>query len=68
MRTRDNVSEVQAKTLAVGLSLLTKLQYEALQRSSYLRMSQSEAEAYDERRIRIGQICEILVEVRENAS
>jgi len=39
-------------------------QYEALQKSPYLKMSTQEAEAYDKRRLRIGEICNILRRLR----
>ena len=40
------------------------LPYEALQKSSYLRMPEKEAEVYDWRRARIGQLCEALAILR----
>jgi hypothetical protein len=53
-----------AKDLAKELSELSKLQYEALQKSSYLRMSSEEASVYDTRRVRISEICSALAEFR----
>ena len=50
------------------LAVLTRLQYEALQRSSYLRMSQSEAEEYDKRRLTIGELCELLAKYKSDNS
>jgi hypothetical protein len=43
---------------------LAKQQYEALQKSSYVNMSQTEADEYNKRRIRIGELCEILSKFR----
>jgi hypothetical protein len=43
--------------MSEGLSLLCKLQYEALQKASYSRQSQAERDAYDVRRIRIAGLC-----------
>jgi hypothetical protein len=53
-----------AKDLAKELSELAKQQYEALQKSSYFRMSGQEASAYDARRLRISEICSVLAEFR----
>jgi hypothetical protein len=39
---------------------LAKQQYEALQKSPYVKMTQAEADAYDKRRLRIGELCEFL--------
>jgi hypothetical protein len=68
MQVREKLSESQIRTLADELSMLTRLQYEALQRSSYLRMSQSEADLYDERRVRIAELCELLAKFRNTVS
>jgi hypothetical protein len=45
-------------------STLSREQYEALQKSSYLGMSKLDAEAYDERRLRIEEICRLLSRLR----
>ena len=42
------------------LSALCKLQSQALQASAYIRMNAHEAQEYDARRIRIGELCERL--------
>jgi hypothetical protein len=46
--------------LADELSKLSKLQSRALQASAYVLMSAQEAQEYDARRIRIGELCERL--------
>jgi hypothetical protein len=43
---------------------LARQQYEALQKPSYVRMSANEAAAYDERRLRIGELCDLLAKFR----
>jgi hypothetical protein len=45
---------------------LAKQQYEALQKSSYVNMNQTEADEYNKRRIRIGELCEILAKFRSS--
>jgi hypothetical protein len=50
----------EPERLSEERSVLTRDQYEALQKSSYLRMSQDESDAYDKRRLRIGEICHLL--------
>jgi hypothetical protein len=50
----------EIESLSRELSSLARRQYEALQKSPYTRMSQSEAAAYDSRRERIGKIREYL--------
>jgi hypothetical protein len=42
-------------------------QYIALHNSPYIRMTPSEADAYDARRLRIGQICELLADFRSKS-
>jgi hypothetical protein len=56
------VSEIAS--LSAEHASLARQQYEALQKSSYVRMSASEAAAYDERRVRIGEICDLLARCR----
>jgi len=56
----ENLSEEHAS--------LARQQYEALQKSPYVRMSESEARVYDERRLRIGEICELLAEFRSKTT
>lgn len=53
----ERLTSDEAKSLSERLSLLCKLQYEALQKASYNRMSQAERDAYDVRRIRIAGLC-----------
>jgi hypothetical protein len=48
------------KELADELSALSKLQSRALQASAYVMMNPHEAQEYDVRRIRIGELCERL--------
>jgi phosphoribosylformylglycinamidine (FGAM) synthase PurS component len=64
MHVREKLSEAQAKTLSEELSRLTRLQYEALQQWSYIKMPKEEADGYDERRTRIAEICEMLKPAR----
>jgi hypothetical protein len=56
----EALSEVLSEALSEELSRLTRLQYEALQKSSYIHMPKQDANAYDERRWRIAGICEML--------
>jgi hypothetical protein len=44
--------------------LLARQQYEALQRAPYSKMPNAEAEAYDDRRLRIAEISRILDKMR----
>jgi hypothetical protein len=60
-------SPEEIKRLSVEHSALARQQHEALQKSPYFQMSDSEAIAYDERRKRIGLICERLAEFRSKA-
>jgi hypothetical protein len=57
-------SHEEIKRLSAEHSALARQQHEALQKSSYFLMSESEANAYDERRKRIGEICDLLAEYR----
>jgi hypothetical protein len=45
-------------SLSAEHAALARHQYEALQKSPYVRMSESEFEAYNARRLRIGEICD----------
>lgn len=54
----------EADRLSEELSALAKKQYEALQKKSYVNMSEAEADGYDKRRLRIGEICDILAKFR----
>jgi hypothetical protein len=54
----------EPERLSVELSVLSREQYEALQKSSYLNMSQVQADAYDKRRLRIGERYRILSRLR----
>jgi hypothetical protein len=54
------MDQEQAKALADELSTLSKLQSKALQTAAYVRMSETEAKKYDERRERISDICTLL--------
>ena len=49
-----------AKALAEELAALMRQQTEALERAAYLKMSEAESSAYDERRERIVQLWELL--------
>ena len=54
------LSPEQAKELADEISALSKMQSAALQTAAYIRMSSTEAKAYDKRRERIGELCTLL--------
>jgi hypothetical protein len=58
------LSPEQARELTADLSALSKLQSAALQGAAYIRMSAAEAKEYDQRCIRIGEICAELVKFR----
>jgi hypothetical protein len=57
-------SVIDPERLLMELSTLTREQDEALQKSSYLGMSKLEIDAYDKRRLRIGEICSLLGKLR----
>jgi hypothetical protein len=57
-------SHEEIKRLSAEHSALARRQHEALQKSSYFLMSDTDANAYDERRKRIGEICDLLAEFR----
>jgi hypothetical protein len=59
----DKLTDVSAERLselADELSALSKKQSKALQASAYIQMNAQEASEYDERRVRIGELCSIL--------
>jgi hypothetical protein len=60
----DKPTADEAEALTVEHATLVKQQYEALQKAPYIRMPQSEADAYDERRLRIEEICLRLAKYR----
>jgi hypothetical protein len=57
---RENLSADQAKELAEELTALSKLQSEAVQKAAYFNMSRTDAEQYDKRGQRIGELCALL--------
>ena len=61
--TRDDVHSLSSE-----LAALTKQQYGSLQKSSYINMTQSDADAYNKRRLRIGELCELLAKCRRYGS
>jgi hypothetical protein len=60
----QSLSSEEANALGEELGKLTRQQYTALQKSSYLHMTEEEAYEYDNRRLRIGEICEFLAKFR----
>jgi hypothetical protein len=60
----ESSSADESNHLAAELSMLSEMQYEALLKSSYLRMAKAEREAYDRRRERIGQLCRSITKYR----
>jgi hypothetical protein len=60
LKTEEDLESDEAMRLSAELSLLSGQQYEALQRASYHRMSDPERDAYDRRRVRIGELCSFL--------
>lgn len=56
----DSLSMDEALTLSAELAALTRGQYEALLKSSVRQMSPETTNQYDQRRLRIGEICEKL--------
>lgn len=50
----------EAEDLEQELALISHQQFMALQKAPYLRMSAEEAREYDQRRMRIGEICALL--------
>jgi hypothetical protein len=57
-------SKSEDRVLSTELCTLSRLQFDALQRSAYPQMSQDEANAYDKRRSRIEELCDLLAKVR----
>jgi hypothetical protein len=60
-------SASEIASLSAEHASLARQQYLALQKSPYIRMSASEAAAYDERRLRIGEICDLLAKCRRKS-
>ena len=58
--TEEYPTTERAKDLSLELSLLSRQQYEALQKAPYRRMSRAEREVYDRRRLRIAELCGLL--------
>jgi hypothetical protein len=54
-----------ALTLSAELAALTRHQYESLLKSSFALMTPEESGHYDERRLRIGEICDALKSSRK---
>ena len=66
MSEQTTISEIER--LTAEHAALTKLQYEALQKSTYARMPKSEADAYDNRLFRIIEIHRQLANFRKQSS
>ena len=64
MKTGEDLESEEAMRLSAELSLLSGQQYEALQKAPYHRMSDWERDAYDRRRVRIGELCTLLGKFR----
>ena len=64
LETDEDSSLDETRKMEAELSILTEQQYEALQKASYLRMSEAEREAIDQRRVRIGELAEWLAKFR----
>jgi hypothetical protein len=64
----DPLSMDEALILSAELAALTKEQYVALLKSSVALMSPEESSQYDQRRWRIGEICEELKIFRKPAA
>jgi hypothetical protein len=60
----DTTMASEIERLTAEHAALTRRQYDALQKSSYARMSQREADAYDNRLFRIVEIRRQLVNFR----
>jgi hypothetical protein len=61
-KSSKRVDEVES--LSMELSALSRQQSEALQRSSYVKMPPRDADEYDNRRLRIAELCEFLSKFR----
>ena len=64
--TPEGISAEQLSELADELSKLSKQQSIALQASAYIQMNAQEAGEYDERRVRIGELCSVLGTLKAN--
>ena len=64
LKAEEDLKSDEALRLSAEPSLLSGQQYEALQRAPYHRMSAPERDAYDRRRVRIGELCSLLSEVQ----
>lgn len=58
------LSEIQINELSAELSTLSNQQSDALLKSRFSDMSESEADAYNKRRLRIVEICELLANAK----
>ena len=63
MDTKSVSDKVSREELLIELSRLNNLQYAALQRESYERMSTAAQDSYDRRRKLIGKICGLLANI-----
>jgi hypothetical protein len=63
----ESQSNDEAVSLSEELSILTRQQYEALRKWSYVRMAQSLRDDYDRRRLRIGEICDLFRKSAQSA-
>jgi hypothetical protein len=57
-------STINPERLSIELSNSTREQHKALQKSSYLEMSKPDADAYDKRGLRFGEIRNLLDKLR----
>jgi hypothetical protein len=60
INTRGYPNSDEAKRLSAELAVLSKGQYESLQKAPHLLMARAEREAYDRRRVRIEELRELL--------
>jgi hypothetical protein len=65
MGSLQTASAGEVVRLSKEVSLLVRLQTEALQRASYLHMSDGEKYAYDNRRLRIEKVSQVLAKARK---
>ena len=56
----DDLFSDQVKGLADQLSALSRVQFEALETAGYIPMNEKEAREYDERHVRIGELCGLI--------
>ena len=66
MKIIEKPSEEEICSMSAEHAALAKQQYEALQKSPYVKTTQAEADAYDKRRLRIGELCELLAVLRSS--